>query len=126
MNEQKIKDWNPSDISRLSKRLQNRYLHVYSISKSTTRFGGIIQGIGALLGIMIVGLCFLAIRVTGAIGVIGLIIGVPVAIINGLFFYLLGTLVSGQGQILKTQTDNAVNTSPLLTVEEKAEIFLNL
>jgi hypothetical protein len=41
----------------------------------------------------------------------------------GLLFYLLGVLVAAQGQILLASLDSAVNSSPLLTNDQKAEIL---
>ncbi|MGZ5483341.1 MAG: hypothetical protein ACXWID_15320 [Pyrinomonadaceae bacterium] len=47
---------------------------------------------------------------------IGVIFG---ALIGGLFF-LLGVLISAQGQLLMAHADSAVHTSPFLTDEERA------
>jgi hypothetical protein len=48
--------------------------------------------------------------------VIGAIFG---ALVGGLFF-LLGVLISAQGQLLKAHADSAVHTSPFLSDEERA------
>jgi hypothetical protein len=48
--------------------------------------------------------------------VIGAVAG---GLTTGLFF-LLGVLISAQGQLLKAQADGAVHTSPFLTNEERA------
>jgi hypothetical protein len=37
--------------------------------------------------------------------------------------YVLGILVSAQGQILKASLDNAVNGSPFLTNEHRAKVM---
>jgi hypothetical protein len=41
------------------------------------------------------------------------------ALVGGLFF-LLGVLISAQGQLLKAHADSAVHTSPFLNNEERA------
>jgi hypothetical protein len=38
-------------------------------------------------------------------------------------FFILGSLVSAQGQILKATLDGAVNTSPFLTDEQRAQMM---
>jgi hypothetical protein len=38
-------------------------------------------------------------------------------------FFVLGIIVSAQGQILKANLDSAVNTSPFLTTQQKARVM---
>jgi hypothetical protein len=47
-------------------------------------------------------------------------------LISGLWFalfFVLGTIVSAQGQILKANIDCAVNTAPFLTSQQKARVM---
>ena len=55
-----------------------------------------------------------------------------IAIVGGLFFaaavwfalfFVLGVLVSAQGQILRATLDSAVNSSPFLTNDQRASIM---
>ena len=54
-----------------------------------------------------------------AFGIFGLVFG---AFVGGII-YLLGTLISAQGQILLAQADSAVHSSPFMTNEERAKVM---
>jgi len=56
---------------------------------------------------------------SSALGIMMIVFGV----VAGTLFYLLGVLVSAQGQILKASLDGAVNSSPFLTNQHRAKIM---
>jgi hypothetical protein len=56
---------------------------------------------------------------TFALGVVIIIL----SLITGIWLYVVGILVSAQGQILKASLDSAVNSSPFLTNEQRAKIM---
>lgn len=98
--------------------LKNRYNDAYFVAKTIVMFGKTIKTIGIVIGAVIfVGLFFFA-----PLG-IALFIGGPSALFLGLVSYVLGVLVSAQGQILTASLDGAVNCSPFLTNEHRSEIM---
>jgi hypothetical protein len=105
--------------------LAKRYSDAYLVSSVTDGFGKLIKGIGLLLGGILVLAGFGLISqgrlgdATVALGVLTLALGV----ISGLWFYMVGVLVSANAQVLKASLDSAVNTSPFLTNEHRAKIM---
>ncbi|MFN2453016.1 MAG: hypothetical protein ABR577_02220 [Pyrinomonadaceae bacterium] len=105
--------------------LKKRYNDAYLVARVTDGFGGMIKGIGIMVAILLVfiGLVFIgngrAGDATFAMGIVAITFGIFV----GILFYLLGVLVSAQGQILKASLDSAVNNSPFLTNTHRAEIM---
>jgi hypothetical protein len=105
--------------------LVNRYKDAYLVARVTNGFGGMIKAIGIIIGSLLVLAGFVAASNSGprelmsALGIMGIITGV----ITGALFYIIGVLVSAQGQILKASLDGAVNSSPFLTNEHRAKIM---
>ena len=80
------------------------------------------KGVGIIGAIIVILIAVTASQSVASAGVAllgGVIFG---GIWFGLFF-VLGILVSAQGQILKATLDSAVNTSPFLTNDEKAKVI---
>jgi hypothetical protein len=97
-----------------------RYRDAYVTAKAIDGIGSAIKILGIVLGVIIVlgglilasqggALLFFASLVSGAVTAI------PI--------YVLGILVSAQGQVLKATLDTAVNTSPFLDDEERAVVM---
>jgi hypothetical protein len=89
-------------------------------------FGSFLRVLGVLAGVAVAGGSVMFFNAPGTlpsqnqIGMVGgLVLGVVVAVLG----FALGTLVVAIGQILKAVLDSAVNTSPLLPNERKAEIL---
>jgi uncharacterized OB-fold protein len=105
--------------------LMNRYRDAYLAARVIVSFGRIIKVSGAAIGILlvIIGFMFIgegrAVDATFAMGFVSIVFGV----IAGALFYIVGVLVSAQGQILKASLDSAVNSSPFLTNEHRAKIM---
>jgi len=108
--------------------VMNRYRDAYRVANTIVAIGNTIKILGIVVWILLIlGLLYLGSRGSSgflqqesslAIALIaGVIGGAPVA----LLFWLLGILVNSQGQILLASLDEAVNTSPFLTNEQKAE-----
>jgi hypothetical protein len=107
------------------KAVAKRYLDAYRIARVTVGFGSTIKGIGAVLAVLLVLGAFLILGL-GRLGQSGLVVLIMVAIIAGivwLVFYVLGVLVSAQGQILLASLDGAVHSSPFLFDDEKAQVM---
>lgn len=111
--------------SELFSRLRSRYKDAYMMAKVIVGAGTLIKGIGVVFGIITV----LAVVVGGSNssdrsgGGLIVIVGLLSAAIQVGFFYVIGTIVSSQGQILRATLDSAVNTSPHIDTAEKAEIM---
>lgn len=99
--------------------LMSRYTDSYLIARTITAFGATVKFIAFIIG---GGIILVSIVVGGQSGqyFIG---GILVAAIVGIPIYVLGILVSAQGQILKATLDTAVNTSTLLTKDEMRQIM---
>ena len=97
----------------------SRYTDAYLIARATTAFGATVKFIAIAIGIGIALLALLEGSQSVQIGICGVVLGIIVAIP----IYILGILVTAQGQILKATLDTAVNSSPLLTKDEMREIM---
>lgn len=114
--------------------LRNRYCDAYIVAKVTVGIGGTIKIIAFILAAVIVlGSFALATlpseqrgSISGASGGAALIIvvfGVFYGLVVGFIGYVIGVIVSSQGQVLEATLDNTVGNSPFLTNECKAEIM---
>ncbi|MBV9928169.1 MAG: hypothetical protein JOZ96_24330 [Acidobacteria bacterium] len=105
--------------------LMNRYKDAYLVAGVTVRFGGVIKLLGIGIGVLFALIGFVSIvsgragDATFAMGFISIVFG----IFAGALFYIVGVLVSAQGQILKASLDGAVNSSPFLADEHRARIM---
>lgn len=100
----------PANVSCL-----RRYKDAYFTARAITAFATTVKILAIVLGVISI-----------PIGVVTLPMGL-IVIGSGITFaisvYVLGILVSAQGQILQAALDTAVNTSPLLTQEEMRQIM---
>jgi hypothetical protein len=106
----------PNVGSRSAKRFNDSFL----VARAVAAIGESMKYIGVVLGLIVVVVRFyignqlergLMYSVGGAVA--GIVIAIPL--------YLLGILVSAQGQVLKASLDGAVHTSPFLDIEQKAK-----
>ena len=95
-----------------------RYRDAYLVAGVTCSIGGIVKGLGIIFGIIIViaGFGLASYGPNGALQLAGFVAGAIV----GIPIYVLGVLVSAQGQHLKASLDQAVHTSPFLDESQKA------
>lgn len=101
-------------------KVMSRYRDAYLVARTIVSVGGIIKGIGIFLAIVIaLGAFVFATQGEGnwMVGLGGILVGSIV----GVPLYVLGILVAAQGQILKATLDEAVNGSPFLSNDQKAE-----
>lgn len=114
----------------------NRYVDLYRTARTMTGLGTTVKTIGLLAAAVIflfwfvVGIAaasetssapFAAQSSAGTAGFfVSTIIGVIFATLVGGLFFLLGVLISAQGQLLMATADSAVYASPFLTDEERA------
>ena len=109
--------------SELFPRLKSRYKDAFNIAGVIVGVGVAFKVIGVILGILIVLIAIVAGSDGRGGASIGLVGGSIVGVVVGAFFYVIGTIVSSQGQILQATLDSAVNTSPHINNSEKAEIM---
>lgn len=106
-------------ISNQAVALMKRYRDAYYVANTTVAFGNGIK----ITGFVLAGLVFFGVLAIGEGGGSRAVLALLSAGLVGLLFYFLGVLVAAQGQILLASLDGAVNTSPFLTNEQRAEIM---
>src|SRR5438874_1540453 len=105
--------------------VMKRYKDAYIVARVTNGFGRMIKAIGIIIAalLVLVGVMIFNDAHPGNpmanIGIVAIVFG----IFTGALFYIIGVLVSAQGQILKASLDSAVNNSPFLTNEHRAKIM---
>jgi hypothetical protein len=105
--------------------LVKRYKDAYLVAKVTDGFGAFIKVIGIVAAVLLL-LVGLSLAGSGRAGDATFALGVVLitfGIIAGLWFYIVGVLVSANAQVLKAALDGAVNSSPFLTNEHRAKIM---
>jgi hypothetical protein len=104
--------------------LIGRYDDAYLLSRATVTIGNVVKIIGVILAVLIVAGTFVFTgQIRGDASLPPLVGGIVLAAIIGMVCYVLGTLVAAAGQILKGILDVAVNTSPFLGNELRAEMM---
>ena len=99
-----------------------RYSDAYLTARAINGLGGVIRTVGIVVGVVI-GLPALGLAFKEGVGVLVGLMGIALAGCVATLFYLLGTLVAAQGQILKATLDTAVNTSAFLSPDDRAAIM---
>ena len=112
-----------------------RYVDLYRVARLLVSLGSTVKVLGVVLGVGIL-LLFLFVGAVGSSQPSGFNqsstnpIMLGTSVIGGVFglfvggvIFLLGTLISAQGQILFAQADCAVHTSPFLSNAERAKVM---
>lgn len=94
-----------------------RYKDAYRIARAVTGFGDTVKVLAFVLGVIVAVIGVAAGSIYFVVG------GIALGVVIGLPIFILGILVSAQGQILKATLDSAVNSSPLLTKDEIRQIL---
>ncbi len=108
--------------SELFPRLRSRYKDGYIVALAIVSVGTAVKVIGVLAWLSIIAVSFV-LTVDSGRGGVGFFLGLVVGGIVAALFFVIGTLVAAQGQILRASLDSAVNNSPHISNEEKAEIM---
>ena len=110
---------------RVSPEVVGRYADAYRVARATVLIGNLIKVFGVLLGLTFGGGLFALVatqgRLFGATGAVGFFAGLTVGGGIFAFFFVLGVVISAQGQLTRATLDGAVNSSPFLSNEERAE-----
>lgn len=100
--------------------LTTRYTDAYTVAEGIIANGEAVKNVGIVLAILIAfGVLVLAVQMKSPLPLIGIIF----AVFIGYICYWIGLLICAQGQILMASLDCAVNGSPLIGNEVKAEIM---
>jgi hypothetical protein len=117
----------------------DRYLDLYRVARFLDGLGTTVKTVGVILGVAIFILFFIigavassqpaspfgpprsSSQTDGGFILVWVIVGAIIGASVGGVLFILGVLVSAQGQILLAQADAAVHTSPFLTREDKAK-----
>ncbi len=106
--------------------LMKRYMDAYHVAESIISTGTLIKGLGIVVGLMFaVGGLYLCGQQAQQ-GQYFLLLGIfvlTVGTVCGMLIYLIGIHVSAQGQLLLANIDTAVNSSPMLTNEQRARVM---
>lgn len=97
--------------------IMSRYKDAYLIARTVTGFGETVKVLAFVLGVVVAVIGVAAGSIYYVVG------GIALGVVIGLPIFILGILVSAQGQILKATLDSAVNSSPLLTKDEIRQIL---
>jgi len=112
--------------------LKNRYADAYRVGRTIDSFGTAIKFAGFTIAGLILVVSLSNMRPASPLGPFGpqpallnaaVLGGVIVAVLVAAVGFVLGVLVSAQGQILLATLDSAVNNSHFLTLSEKAAIL---
>lgn len=102
-------------------KVMNRYTDAYRVARVIVGVGNLVKILGIVAAVVVVLVGF---GVTNSMNTAGpLIASLPLALVTWLLLWALGVLVSAQGELLKANIDKAVNTSPFLVDEQRAEIM---
>lgn len=95
-----------------------RYADAYSVARAAAGFGSVVKIGAVVVGVLVV----IASALFGSqsdSGLLLLVAGALAGVAFGFPIYILGVLISAVGQVLMATLDTAVNTSPILSTEEK-------
>jgi hypothetical protein len=102
--------------------LSGRYRDGYRQARFISGFGQFVKIVGAGLGALVV----VAGVASSSDGALGTRIAIASAIGRGvvaLVFFVAGVIIAAQGQLLLASLDTAVNSSPILTDDQRARIM---
>jgi hypothetical protein len=108
-----------------SQKVMSRYTDAYRLARAIVGVGTLVKVLGIVAAAIILLVGFEMVdgnfNATSRNGV--LLTSLLVAGLAWLLFWVLGVLISAQGQILKANVDEAVNTSPFLGDNQRAQIM---
>jgi hypothetical protein len=104
-----------------------RYQDAYAVAKTANAFGNVTKILGIVSAVIIafIGLIMMLFTATSfdsaGAGFVMFLFTLTFGAIVGAIFYILGIVLSALGQILMSGLDTAVNGSPFMTQEQKAQ-----
>jgi len=106
-----------------SNTISGRYTDAYSIADSNVSWGNMVKTLGIVAGVVIALAGFLA---GGQFGVGAVVLFLVLAAAVGSSFYMFGVMIAAQGQVLRAVLGTAVNTSPLLSTDQKRDVITHV
>ena len=113
----------PASSGVYSEKVMSRYTDAYRVARVIVGAGKLVNTLGiiAFVAMFLIGIGIDAATRSNFSG--AWLAGALVGGIVWLIAWVLGVLVSAQGQLLKANIDEAVNTSPFLVDEQRAKIM---
>ncbi|HQP89171.1 MAG TPA: hypothetical protein PLL76_23180 [Thermoanaerobaculia bacterium] len=106
-----------------SEAVRRRYRDAYGVANTIGGVGGTIKIAGVLAASVVVFAAFYAAKTVGTAPALAVSF---LGALAGAVLYVFGVLVAAQGQIQKAMLDVAVNSSPHLSVDEKASLVIGV
>lgn len=102
--------------------LKSRYKDAYRQARTIVGIGSTVKVTGGVIGIiMILGTLIACSQLTSGTALGVFIVGAVCSSCVVLLIWVCGVLISSQGQIMKACLDSAINSSPFLSDEHRAE-----
>jgi hypothetical protein len=105
------------DPGRVATAATTRYRDGYMVASALNGIGGAVKGIGIAIGVII---ALLSLAVGSSTNVMFGLLGACLGSAIAAPVFILGILISAQGQLMKATMDAAVHTSPFLDDNQKA------
>ncbi len=105
-----------------SKVVMGRYKDAYFVSRSIVGIGTLVKVIGVIVGIVL----FVIQSATASYlfrSDAAIVMSFTTSFIAGLVIYIVGVIVSAQGQMLKASLDSAVHSSPFLDDDQRVRVM---
>lgn len=99
-----------------------RYQDAYLVARATAAIGGVVKMVAIGLGVLIA-LAAVVLGSAGGKGAEAFFAGLLLGAVAAIPIYILGVLVSAQGEVLKATLDTAVHGSPFLKKEDMARVM---
>jgi hypothetical protein len=99
--------------------VQHRYKDAYFFANSSIKTGDVIKMLAGIVAVIVVAASLWGANQFSAPGV--MVGGILIAALVGVTIYLFGMLIAAQGQVLMALLDTALNTSPYLDENTRAE-----
>ncbi len=111
----------PTSSPYTTNRATTRCKDAYLVARAVTAIGKSVKYMGVVLGLIVIAAgYYIGTQMAG--GLIDSVGGTVGVVVNAIPLYLLGILISSQGQVLKGSLDVAVHTSPFLGMKQEARV----
>jgi hypothetical protein len=91
------------------------------VASTIVGVGNLVKMLGIVAAVVVVLVGFGIANSTNSAGAV--VASIPAALVTWLLLWALGVLVAAQGELLEANIDGAVNTSPFLVDEQRAQIM---
>jgi len=110
------------DVALRASRVRKRYQDAYLIARLYVGFGTSVKIAGGVTGGFVTLLMWVS-AANSFYAALGMIGGIVIGGFIAAVFYVIGVVVSAQGEILKATLDTAVNSCPFLSEDDRAAVM---